>query len=65
MSIKNNLKAAMVILMVAAACGKGPLPGGGDYLVTDYESSDVPEMIPYNGGEYSLRLKTEIVTPWR
>ena len=28
MSIKNNLKAAMAILMVAAACEKGPLPGG-------------------------------------
>ena len=63
MSIKNNLKAAMAILMVAAACGKGPLPGEGTaYLVTDYESSDVPETIPYNGGEYTLRLKTEIVT---
>ena len=34
----------MAILMVAAACGKGPLPGEGTaYLVTDYESSDVPE----------------------
>ena len=28
MSIKNNLKAVLAILMVAAACGKGPLPGG-------------------------------------
>lgn len=28
MSIKNNLKAVLAILMVAAACEKGPLPGG-------------------------------------
>lgn len=27
MSIKNNLKAVLAILMVAAACEKDPLPG--------------------------------------
>lgn len=37
-------------------------PALHDYCVTEYESTTIPETIPYAGGEYTLNFKTSIET---
>lgn len=66
MNNRTAFKAFAAILpLLAIACEKEIDPGTGgenDRIITEYESSDIPETVPYNGGTYHLALSTETVT---
>lgn len=70
-------------LLAALVIGCTEKPGNGkddpkddptevdDYVITEFDSCDMPEVVPFNGGEYTLKLKTHIETkavifgPWQ
>lgn len=61
-----------LLAALAVGCVEKPANGGNDepdqptetdeYVITDFESCDMPEVVPFNGGEYTIKLKTHTET---
>ena len=52
----RKLFAFAICAALFASCAKDAT----DYIVTEYESSDIPSTIPYSGGTYTVIFKTDI-----
>lgn len=52
----RKLFAFAICAALFASCAKD----ADDYIVTEYESSDIPSTIPYSGGTYTVKFKTDI-----
>lgn len=53
----KKLFAFAICAALFASCTKD---SGTDYIVTEYDSTDIPQEVPYYGGTYKVSFKTDI-----